>query len=213
MTIALAGLHALAVASLGNVQEGEPLGPMDVALIRLGVAASVTALDRHAVEAAIADAAEAGATPAQIQEVVSLVSGLGVHALMATAVPIVRAAGFEASPLSMEQQALWDKHVGEDPFWTAFEAELPGFLGAMLRLSSDQFSAFFDYCAVPWKSGRVRAVLKELIAMACDATPAHRFGPGFRLHLRNAIALGAGRRAVMETLEIAAAAPAHDGWA
>ena len=76
-----------------------------------------------------------------------------------------------------------------------------------------QFSAFFDYCAVPWKSGRVRAVLKELIAMACDATPAHRFGPGFRLHLRNAIALGAGRRAVMETLEIAAAAPAHDGWA
>lgn len=211
-SMALADLYALAAAALGHVQDGEPLGPTDAALIRLGVAVSVTALNHDAVAATIADAMSAGATSDQVQEVASLVSGLGVHSLMATAVQIVRAAGLESSPLSAEQQALWDKHIGHDPFWATFEAEMPGFLDAMLRLSSDQFSAFFDYCAVPWRSGWVRAMVKELIAMACDATPAHRFGPGFRLHLGNAIKLGAGRRAVHETLAIAAAAPLHDGW-
>lgn len=208
----LAGLHALAATALSAAGKGEPLGAMDVALIRLGLAASVTALDPHGIATAIEDAVGAGATAVQIQEVVSLVSGLGVHSLMATAVPIARATGLDASPFTPAQQALWDKHVGDDPFWAAFETELPGFLGAMLRLSADQFSAFFDYCAVPWKSGQVRAMIKELIAMACDATPGHRFGPGFRLHLRNAIKLGAGRRAVMEVLALAAAVPVHDGW-
>jgi alkylhydroperoxidase/carboxymuconolactone decarboxylase family protein YurZ len=169
-------------------------------------------LDHDQINAAIAAAMAEGATPAQIQEIVSLVSGLGVHSLMATAVPIARAAGLEVSPFTPEQQALWDRHVGSDPFWNAFETEFPGFLGAMLRLSADQFTAFFDYCAVPWKSGQVRAKLKELIAMACDATPTHRFGPGFRLHLGNAIKLGAGGRAVTEALDIAAAAPMHVGW-
>jgi alkylhydroperoxidase/carboxymuconolactone decarboxylase family protein YurZ len=211
-SIDLKSLHAIALAALGNADDGQPLGPLDAALIRMGVAASVTALDRDAVGAAIADAMNAGATPAQIQEVVSLVSGLGVHSLMATAVLIARAADIEGAPLSPEQQALWETYVAADLFWDAFEVEFPGFLGALLRLSPDQFAAFFDYCAVPWKSGKVRGAIKELIAMACDATPAHRFGPGFRLHLGNAIALGVGRRAVMEALEIAAAAPAHDGW-
>lgn len=211
-SITLANLHAFAVAALSGVEDGEPLGLVDTALIRMGVVASVTALDKDAVQTAIGNAIHAGATPAQIQEVTSLVSGLGVHSLMATALPIARAAGIECTPFSPEQQALWDKYVGVDPFWHGFEVEFPGFLGALLRLSSDQFVAFFDYCAVPWKSGKVRGALKELIAMACDATPAHRFGPGFRLHLGNAIKLGVGKRAVMEVLEIAAVVPAHDGW-
>lgn len=205
-------LHAFAAAALDEITEGDALDPMEIALIRLGLAASVTALDHDAIQVAIEGAKQSGATPAQMQEVVSLVSGLGVHSLMATAMPLAQAADVESNPLTSEQQALWDKYVGDDPFWTAFEAELPGFLEAMLKLSEDQFIAFFNYCAVPWKSGQVRARLKELIAMACDATPAHRFGPGFRLHLGNAIKLGAGRRAVMETLEFAATAPTHQGW-
>ncbi|MGE3744772.1 MAG: carboxymuconolactone decarboxylase family protein [Sphingomonadaceae bacterium] len=181
-------------------------------MIRLGLSASVTALNRDAVRTSIDEAAKAGATAAQMQEVVSLVSGLGVHSLMATAVPIALAAQVESAQFTPEQQMLWEKYVGNDPFWSDFETELPHFLGAMLRLSSEQFIAFFEYCSVPWKSGQVRARLKELIAMACDATPAHRFAPGFRLHLRNALKLGAGRLAVMKALELAAETPPHEGW-
>lgn len=205
-------LHGFATTALQGVSEGDPLLPFEIALIRLGLAASVTALDDSEIDAAIAAAMGEGATPAQVQEVVSLVSGMGVHSLMATAAPIARAYGLDVAPLTAAQQALWDEHVGQDPFWIAFETELPGFLGAMLRLSADQFTAFFDYCAVPWRSGHVRARLKELIAMACGATPTHRFAPGFRLHLNNALKLGAGRRSVTEVLEMAARAPTHVGF-
>ena len=194
---------------------GEPLSPIELLLIRVGVAASVTSLDRTAIEGAVSDAFAAGATPGQIQEIVSLVAGLGVHSLMTTSVMIVEQARRAGTPLSeeltAEQQALWDKHVGSDPFWQGFEVELPGFLRSMLVLSPDQFTAFFEFCAVPWKSRQVRAKIKELTAMACDATPAHRFLPGFRLHLRNAVTLGAGSTAIAQAMEIAALAPDHQG--
>ena len=99
----------------------------------------------------------------------------------------------------------------DDPFWTEFSEELPGFLPAMLRLSPDIFAGFFAYCAIPWRSGTVRAKVKELAALACDAAPSHCFRPGFRVHLKNAIKLGVGRGAIFQTLDIAAAAPAHSG--
>lgn len=198
-----------------QLEEGATLAEQDRALIRLGLAASVTSLDRDAIDSAVRDAFRAGASPAQVQEVVSVVSGLGVHSLMVTAAMIVdvaREAGFDLdATLDEADRARWSARIGDDPFWADVERELPGFLEAMLRLSPIQFDAFFDYCSVPWKSGFVRARLKELLAMACDATPAHRFMPGFRLHLRNSIKLGAGRLAILDSLELAAAAPQHRG--
>lgn len=209
--IALEDLWALANRALAGVDDGASLEAKDVALIRFGLASSVTALAPTAIAETMDLALREGASAEQLQEVASLVSGLGVHTLMATAARLASATGIDVRPLSGDKQALWDRHVGDDPFWAGFERELPGFLGAMLRLSPDQFVAFFGYCAVPWKSGTVRARLKELIAMACDATPTHRFLPGFRLHLVNAIALGVGRIQILETLELAARAPQHEG--
>jgi alkylhydroperoxidase/carboxymuconolactone decarboxylase family protein YurZ len=181
----------------------------------MGLAACVTSLNTQAIDSAITDCFEAGLTPQQIQEVISVVSGLGVHSLMVTAANIVakaREAGHAiGGPLSEAETALWKARVGDDPFWTSMEAEVPGFLRSLLRLSPPQFEAFFDYCAVPWKNGVVRARVKELLAMASDATRSHVFAPGFRLHLANAIKLGAGRLAIDECLALAATAPAHQG--
>jgi alkylhydroperoxidase/carboxymuconolactone decarboxylase family protein YurZ len=189
------------------------LQALDVALIRVGLAASVTSLNRTAFRSALANAYAEGATAVQIQEVVSLVSGLGVHSLMISAVDILagEANSSEHAPLTPEQSALWDKYVADNCFWAHFEREMPGFLLALLRLSADQFAAFFEYCGIPWKTRAVPAMLKELIAMATDATPAHRFLPGFRLHLANAIKLGASRTAIFETLDLAAESPPHEG--
>jgi len=213
--LSLEDLRIHAENALAQVGEGVPLADLDHALIALGVAASVTSLDRDAIGERISLAYAGGASTRQIQEVISLISGLGVHSLMVSAAMVLAEAkprdASYAGPLSSEQQALWDRFVGADPFWVGFERQTPGFLDAMLRLSTDQFVAFFEYCAVPWKSGAIRAVLKELIALASDATPTHRFLPGFRIHLANAIALGAGRAAIMQTLDIAAAAPLHVG--
>jgi alkylhydroperoxidase/carboxymuconolactone decarboxylase family protein YurZ len=204
-----------ALAASATSADGAPLNEIDSQLIRLGVSASVTSLDGGAIGAEIDASLAAGASVGQIQEIVSLVSALGVHSLMVTSALLVRKAAavdpVREDALTREQQALWTKYVGADPFWESFERELPGFLRAMLVLSADQFVAFFSYCAVPWKSGLVRARVKELVALACDATPAHRFLPGFRIHLANAVTLGAGRLALAEALGIAAAAPPHTG--
>ena len=64
--------------------------------------------------------------------------------------------------LDTQRQSLWDARVGDDPFWADFEREMPGFLKALLVLSPDSFTGFFDYCAIPWKSGTVPARVKEL---------------------------------------------------
>lgn len=176
----------------------------------------MTSLDRSALEDAVASAFANGATPLQVQEVIALVSGLGVHSLMISAVTVLEIAREHglcpvSDSLDDERKALWDMYVGDDPFWAGFDKELPGFLKAMLILSPDTFTGFFVYCAVPWKIGTVPARTKELIALASDATPAHRFAPGFRIHLNNAIKLGCGRTEILETLDLAAAVPPHRG--
>jgi hypothetical protein len=212
LTLTLEQIESQARALLVAVAEGPELDPLSIALVDLGVRVSVTSLRPEAICESIARARAAGATVEQIQEIIGLVSGLGVHSLMASAAAVLAAAE-HAPPMDETHEALWQRHVGEDPYWVGFEAELPGFLAALLRLSPATFQAFFAYCAVPWATRHVRALTKELVAMACDATPAHRFGPGFRLHLKNALKLGAGRKAVLASLRIAAAAPEHDGVA
>jgi alkylhydroperoxidase/carboxymuconolactone decarboxylase family protein YurZ len=209
-------LRREAVTLLQGAALGEPLDALSEALIRLGLCVSVTSLDPDEISSAIGRAFDARASPAQVQEVIALVSGLGVHSLMMSAVSVLEAArqrGLIATDdcLTENEQALWKTHVGDDPFWIGFEAETPGFLHALLKLSPDLFTGFFAYCALPWKSGTVRARTKELIAMAVDATPTHRFLPGFRVHLHNAVLLGVGRIAVDATLDFAAGAPPHRG--
>ena len=212
----IATQRAQAEAATLDLPDGEPLDALSRALIRLGVAVSVTSLVPDEIGRTVNAALDAGASLDQVEEIIALVSGLGVHSLMISQAMVLQSAAArglidKAAPLDPARQALWDKHIGDDPFWIGFEKENPGFLDAMLRLCPDLFTAFFAYCAVPWKIGSVRALTKELAAIACDAAPTHIFGPGFRLHLRNAIALGATRRQIMETLDIATEAPGHGG--
>ncbi|MES2261739.1 MAG: carboxymuconolactone decarboxylase family protein [Pseudomonadota bacterium] len=203
-------------AQIDALEAGEPLATIDIALTRLAVRASVTALDLDGCDTQIAAALDAGASAQQVQEVLDLVSGLGVHTLMEVSRRLaaqLRARGDAsiAAPLDERRSALWAKYVGDDPYWDAMEEEAPGFLDALLRLSPNGFEAFFLYCAVPWKSATLRPLTKELISIAVDAATTHRYMPGLRLHLRNAIKLGAGRAAILQTLEIAADAPHHGG--
>lgn len=212
----LEDLEAIAVIALDRAKDGGSLDPLSAALIALGCRVSVCSLNREAIEKAMSAAFDVGASTHQIQEVIALVSGLGVHSLMVSAVPLFeqgRERGELSDELDPARQKLWDQFVGKDPYWASFEKEVPGFLRALLTLSPDLFEQFFAYCAVPWKSGTVAAVTKELIAMATDATPTHRFVPGFRLHLRNAITLGATKTMVREALRIAATTPRHQGTA
>jgi alkylhydroperoxidase/carboxymuconolactone decarboxylase family protein YurZ len=214
--VSLDDLRADALTLMGAVEEGEPVDEATAALIALGVRASVSALDVEGTRDYAARALDAGATPAQVHETVVLVSGLGVHSLMEGSrriADLLRERGDPAmsAPLDSRRAELWARHVDGDPYWEGFEAEVPGFLDALVRLSPEAFEAFFAYCAVPWTTGALAATTKELISLAADASPTHRYLPGVRLHLANAIRGGAGRAAVLQALDIAAAAPTHQG--
>ena len=190
---------------------------MAAALIRYAVAASVSSLDRAGIETAAATAIASGAEVDQLVEMTALVSGLGVHSLMASAVPLVRLAGKQeaaaaSAGLDTMRQEIWDRQIGASRYWAEFSRHFPGFLDATLRLSPPLFEAFLDFCALPWRMDAVSAVTKELAALACDAAPGQRFVPGFDLHLANAIALGAGRLAIEAALAIGADAPRHIGY-
>jgi alkylhydroperoxidase/carboxymuconolactone decarboxylase family protein YurZ len=203
-------------AHLAGVVRGEGLDAVSAALIGLAVHASVANLDTDAIERFSAQALDAGASGAQVHEVLVLVSGLGVHTLMegsrrVAGLLAARADPEFGAPLDSRRSALWERYVGSSGYWDAMETEAPGFLEALLRQSPEAFQAFFEYCAVPWKSAALSRASKELISIAVDATPNHRYLPGMRLHLKNAIALGVGGAAILEALAIAAAVPAHPG--
>jgi len=215
MIVTVDDLRAEAEAILCSVAPGPNLDDKQVALIDIGLKAAVTCLDRTALEVAIQHALSLDISPPAIGEIIALVSGLGVHSLMMSCAFLLAAAQPTAAPLAgeldAERQNLWARHVGDNPYWHGFETECPGFLQALLRLSPVLFQRFFEYCAVPWEQGFVSAATKELTAMAVDASPTHRFRPGFLLHLRNALKIGVGRQAIVETLDIASSAPRHNG--
>lgn len=217
MMLTIEELFGVAGHACAGIADGEGLRPCEAELIRFAVLASCTSLSEPELSEATAACLDAGATVEQLTEMLAMASGLGVHSLMAVAPVLLREAGIRgALDLTCELDAaraeLWQRHVGEDPFWIAFQRELPGFLDALLRLSPSLFVGFFDYCAIPWKMGTVRARTKELAALACDANPSHRFEPGFRVHLANAISLGISPRSIRETLEIASSLPEHSGF-
>lgn len=216
MSVTLAGLRTDALARLEGVEPGADLSPADAALIRLGLALSPTCLNRAAIEAAAREALAAGVPGRTLHEVAVLVSALGVHTLMAASGPLaaLREAAGEAvlsAPDTPDRAALRDRRLGGDRYWQRFEAHVPGFLEALLRQSPAAFDGFFAYCALPWQDRTLTATQMELISLAVDACPTHRFRPGFLLHLDNAFRLGVGRAAILATLDLAAAAPAHEG--
>jgi len=216
LPVSLEDLRALAEAALAGAPEGTELDEATSALIGLAVRVSASCLDVEETGRYVGRALDAGATASQIHEAMVLVSGLGVHSLMEGSRCLAdalrqRGDSTVTAPLDEARAALHARFVGDDVYWERMERAVPGFLDALLRFSPEAFEAFFNYCALPWKSRALRALTKELISIAVDSSPTHRYLPGFRLHLGNAIALGAGRKAILQALDIAAAAPPHRG--
>lgn len=208
-TVADARAEALALIPADAPRE-PALTPRLAALVALGCAAAPTTLDNDGARAAAERALVAGATPDEVHEAVVLVAALGVHALhegSRVVAEVLRAHGdprLTGAP-APEAAALLEP-VLADPYWQRLEAELPGFLDALARLSPQAFVAFRGFTAVPWRHGVLRAKEKELIYVAVDAMPTHRYLPGLRLHVANALERGASRAELTGVLDIAAAA-------
>ncbi len=212
--IDLAGLRDEALRLLADADEGPGLDELTRTLVQYAVCASVTTLDFQAAERYAGRSLDLGATADQLHEVLVLVSGLGVHTLMEgsrSLATLLRDRGHELPAMDDARTGLLERYVGSARFWRVFESHVPGFLDALLRLSPAGFEGFMRYGALPSQTKQLEPVVKEIISAAVDALPTHRYMPGLRLHLANALALGSGRRALLEAIDIAAAAPAAPG--
>lgn len=214
--ISLDELNGEARRMLDGVAEGDPLDARTAALIALATCASPTALDPDGITRASRHALDAGASAEQLHDTLVLAAGLGFHTLAEGSrrlVAVLRERGADVPLLDDHGRRLHETCVGSSAYWARLEAESPGFVDALLRLSPVAFEAFVAFVGVPWRGGALTAPARELICMAVDATPTHRYRPGMRVHLANAVRLGVGRTAVLEALRIAAAAPLHRGVA
>jgi alkylhydroperoxidase/carboxymuconolactone decarboxylase family protein YurZ len=79
----------------------------------------------------------------------------------------------------------------------------------LLELDPDFFQAYLRFSEVPWKSGPLEPKVKELIYLAIDVATTHLFAPGIRIHLENALRLGATQGEIMEVFELTSVLGIH----
>jgi alkylhydroperoxidase/carboxymuconolactone decarboxylase family protein YurZ len=210
----LADLRAEVMKQLVDTPDGAPLDERTKVVVRYAVCVAPGSLDVTAARPHAEHALDLGLSSDQLHEILMLVSGLGVHTLMEGSralASVLRDRGESRPERDAARARLWAENVGSAPYWETFERHVPGFLDDLLWLSPEAFTAFMAYCAVPARTRHVDSLTKELVSVAVDSTPMHRYLPGLRLHVDNAIALGAGRRQILEAMELGAAAPPHRG--
>lgn len=210
-----ATIDAQVQALLDGVPDGDDLDDLQVILLNYALRVCGSALDVEGASEWQRRALDAGVTTDELHEIVTLMSAIGVHTFFEASRALALASRPPGGwpPFDEHRQQLWDRYVGSRKYWTSMEQEIDGFLEALLRMSPEVFEAFISYVGIPFRSGLVSNLTMELISMAADACPAHQYLPGMRMHLRNAVHGGAGRRAIEHTMRIAAQSPSHVGVA
>ncbi|KUJ11214.1 Metallo-hydrolase/oxidoreductase [Mollisia scopiformis] len=197
------------------------LHPKIQSLISLTVSASSTHLYTPGIHRHTKAALENGASPAEIMEVLELTSTLGIHACN-IGVPLLMevmkeeglyegkfgaASGWEEGS---ERKRLREEFTAKRGYWHEFWEDF-------LKLDPEFFAAYLDFSTVPWvrdaRDGKAGGVLepkvKELVYCAFDAASTHLYQPGLKLHMRNALGLGASPEEIMEVLELATLLSLH----
>ncbi|RNF39792.1 carboxymuconolactone decarboxylase family protein [Planococcus salinus] len=74
-------------------------------------------------------------------------------------------------------------------------------LEELLQLDEDFFGVYVNFISIPWKTGSLQPKVKELINIAISSSPTHLSMPATRIHIRNALRLGASKEEITEVLE------------
>lgn len=186
-----------------------PLEPKVKELVYIAIDASTTHLYVPGIRIHIENALRHGATVQEIMEVFELTSVLGIHTTT-VGVPILlqelEAAGHPApagaGELGPREAALKEEFIRVRGYWSEL-------WDGVLALDPDFFEAYFRFSAVPFEGGVLDPKVRELIYIAIDAATTHLFEPGIRIHIRNALQLGATGDEIMEVLELTSVLGIH----
>ena len=185
------------------------LPPKVKELLYIAIDSATTHLYEPGLRVHIRNALRHGATRDEIMEVYQLTASLGVHTIT-MGVPALMDAmreagrGAEVEPLALppRQQALKADFIANRGYWSAI-------WDGVLALSPDYFEAYAAFSAVPWKTGTLEPKIRELVYIAIDASTTHLYEPGTRIHMANALKLGATPAEIMEVLALTSVLGIH----
>jgi alkylhydroperoxidase/carboxymuconolactone decarboxylase family protein YurZ len=183
------------------------LEPKVKEFVYLAADAAATHLYEPGIRQHITAALNHGATPAEIMEVLELTSTLGIHA-MNIGVPLLLEVLEEEgvrtgpAPLDERQERLKAEFTENRGYWHQFWE-------GILEVAPDLFETYVEFSSVPWKTGTLEPKVKEMIYIAFDASATHLYVPGLKLHLRNAVRLGATVEELTEVLSIVSVVGIH----
>jgi alkylhydroperoxidase/carboxymuconolactone decarboxylase family protein YurZ len=106
------------------------------------------------------------------------------------------------APLDERRERLKAEFTANRGYWHSF-------WDGVLELDPDLFEAYIEFSSVPWKSGPLEPKVKELVYIAFDASATHLYVPGLKLHMQNAVRLGATAGEIMEVLAIVSVIGIH----
>ncbi|GAB3615581.1 hypothetical protein GCM10027416_01380 [Okibacterium endophyticum] len=183
------------------------LDPVTQELISLAVNANATHLHVPGIRSHMRAALDAGATMAEVMEVLELCATLGIHAMnigVPILVDVLRELGMRDAPaaLTENQERLKEEFTANRGYWHAFWNE-------MLELDPEVFDAYTDFSSVPWKSGVLSPKVKELVYIAFDTAATHLYESGLRLHIANALGYGATADEILAVMELASVLGIH----
>jgi len=171
----------------------------------IAVAASVTHIHIPAVKAHIQAALAVGASKDEIFEVIGLTYLLGVHTvtlgfpilaeLMEEMNLSLKSGQQSAEAPDAERTRIKEAFVKDRGFW-------PPTFNVLLELDPQFFEQYADFSAFSSRSPVLEPKYRELVVCAFDAATTHLYGRGTKIHMRNALQLGATPEEILEMLEI-----------
>ena len=177
------------------------------AFVAITACAAATHLYAPGVAQHIRAALRAGATRAELVEVIQLASTVGIHAAN-VGVPVLLEVLEEEgkrpgpAPLDARRTALKESFIENRGYW---HSSWEGFL----ELDPELFETYVAFSSVPWREGVLEPKVKEFMYCAFDAAATHLYVPGLKLHMRNALRYGATAEEIMEVLEIVSTIGIH----
>lgn len=189
----------------GHPMRDGPLDEKTKELVFVAADAACTTLYRPGIRHHIGNALDAGATVEEIVDALEMVSAIGIHAVTEGVPVLVDETGLpeDVSEEDREHQREIRGRFEEDRgYWSELWQEV-------LEIDQEFFEHYLNYSAHPWRTGALDPKTREFVVISADVSTNHLYMPGLRIHVQNALDLGATREEVLNVIQIASLIGVH----
>ncbi len=181
-----------------------PLPPKVKEFVYIAIDGAITHLYRRGLQMHIREALRHGASAQEIMEVLQMASLIGLITSTVAAPMLLDALQGDAPPAPLDESQVERKRAFEHAtgHWDAG-------CDAMLRLDPLAFDTYAGYLGAAWQTRALDPVTRELIGIAVHASTTLLHGPGIKLHMQRALALGATSAQIMEVLQLTSVLGIH----